>query len=137
MNAAQIRDVDLRARAKFSYLADPPGYDNWRSHAADVEAGRAWQGDCDDLASTTLDLLGRAGLPLGQLYRLCVTSPQATNGPGVDDHQIGCVWDDAGAAWIVGDTYGEAYPAKDCPHRTVRYQSLDDIFTWRDGAPWV
>lgn len=132
MDTRDIRAADLSARAKFTYLPDPPGRDTWRSHADDVLAGRPWQGDCDDLASTVLDLMFREGELLANLYRLRVSS----QGTETVDHMIACTWDYRGTAWIVGDTFGEAYPAKVCRHRALSYQSLDDLSTWREGAPW-
>lgn len=137
MRADEIRAWDLKARAKYSYLADPPGEDTWRSHADDVLAGKDWSGDCDDLASTVLDLLGRAGEPLSNLYRVIV----AANASAEPNHMIGAVADERGAVWVVGDTFGsEPYPAEDCPHRPVRYQRMSEVMpdnTWREGAPWA
>lgn len=133
MDAERIRAVDLSARARFVYTPDPADRDTWRSHADDVLAGRVWEDDCDGLASTVLDLLARAGVALPALYRLVVDS----SGCGRADHMIACAWDAAGACWIIGDTFGEAYPAKDCRHRPLQYQRMDDAITWRDGAPWA
>lgn len=133
MRARALQDADGRARLRFTYQPDLSDRDNWRSHADDVEAGRDWSGDCDDLASTVLDLLARASVPLDQLYRLIV-STRRNDAP---DHMMACAWDDRGACWIIGDTFGPAYPAQDCPHQPLQYQRMDDIGVWRDGAPWV
>lgn len=134
VNAAEIRRWDLAARARYVYQPDAPGTDTWRSHAPDVLAGCAWAGDCDDLASTVLDLCDRAGAQLPEQYRLIVTAP---NGEG---HMIAAQVDDAGRIWIIGDTFGsEPYPAESCPHKPVRYQRMSEVAddTWREGAPWT
>lgn len=133
MDAERIRRLDLQCRARFTYLADPPAADTWRSHLDDVRAGRPWQGDCDDLASTVLDALAEAGVPLSNLYRLEVGAA----GGAVMNHLIGCTWDDAGVCWIIGDTFGESYPATACRHRPFSYQRMDDVVTVREGAPWA
>jgi hypothetical protein len=132
VDADAICRLDAQARAGFTYLADPVGDDRWRSHADEALAGRPWSGDCDDLASTALDLLFRAGASLSNLYRLEVDA-----GSGRIDHMIACTWDDAGLAWIVGDTFKAAYPAGQCPHRPVQYQSLDATAVTHQGAPWA
>lgn len=59
------------------------------------------------------------------------------SGSGQIDHMIGATWDDAGLAWIVGDTFKACYPARDCLHRPVEYQSLDATYVTRRGAPWA
>lgn len=63
MLAADVRRWDQAARDGFTYAGDG-ALDTWRSHAADVLNSRPWRGDCDDLVSTVLDLLGRRGVPL-------------------------------------------------------------------------
>jgi hypothetical protein len=83
--------------------------------------------------STTLDLFAQAGAPLSGLYRVEVGAA----GAAAVNHLIGCAWDNAGVCWIIGDTFGEAYPAEVCRHRPFSYQRMDDIATVRDGAPWI
>lgn len=132
MDAETIRAWDVKARAGFNYQPDPPDDDTWRSHAPEVLDGMAWADDCDGLTSTVLDLLSRFGVPLSGLYRLiCSTKDGKT-----PDHMIGCVWDDVGACWVVGDTFGACYPARDCPHVVLEYASLDAPDTRHQGAPW-
>ena len=135
MNADQIRSIDAGARLHFTYRPDG-SRDLWRSHADAVLSGRAWAGDCDDLASTVLDLLGRAGLALEKRYRLAAS----TRGTETVDHLIAAAMDANGGFWIVGDTFGPAYPAGRCRHRLIEYQNLAEVRTgerrWRAGAPW-
>lgn len=131
---ADVIAADRRARAGFRYQTDGV-FDTWRSHADQVLAGEAWVGDCDDLASTVLDLLTRQGLPLDRAFRLLVASGDA---PGFD-HLVGAVRTLDGFV-VVGDTFGGAYPAGAMAHRAFAYQCLDAFAAgedgWRDGAPW-
>lgn len=131
MRASEIKHWDARARERFGYLADVG--DTWRSHADAVLRGEAWSGDCDDLASTALDLLGRAGLALDQQYRLEVDS----KGGSQVNHLVACVVDDAGGLWIVGDTFGVAYRAGGMMHAPIQYQHMSELPTVRLGAPWT
>lgn len=131
MKAAELAQVDTRARAKFTYVADVQ-MDRWRSHADDVERGAAWEGDCDDLASTVLDLLGRAGLDLEDRYRLTVSVGRN----GVVDHMVTAARDDDGRFWILGDTFAGSYRAEDMRHEPISYNHLTEK-AWRQGAPWA
>lgn len=134
MDAEAIQRWDALARSNWTYYEVPDGVTRlWRSFADDARAGKPWRGDCADLASTVLDLLARAGTPTSNLYRLEVDSSAC----GHVDHMIGATWDDAGLAWIVGDTFRPAYPAEQCPHRVIEYQRLDATYVTRQGAPWA
>lgn len=137
MDSDAIRKTDHRARALFTYKGDALNMDTWRSFADQVLAGDAWAGDCDDLASTILDLLGRDGLPLNRRYRLLI----ATQGDGWIDHQAACVQDDQGRFLMVGDTFGPAYSPPCISGAIRRYQRMDEWRgdgrpLWRDGAPF-
>ncbi|HKU53924.1 MAG TPA: hypothetical protein VJP60_01055 [Rhizomicrobium sp.] len=133
MDADAIRAVDARARSRFLYRAE--SIDNWRSHADAVLKGEAWFGDCDDLASTTLDLLGRDGVAADDRYRLVVSSTGAKK----PDHMVACVRADDGAFLIVGDTFKPAYAAAAMRHRGIFYNRLNETqpeAVWREGVPW-
>lgn len=130
MLAEAIKTHDRDARRNFTYRAEPG--DSWRSHAEDVRAARKWAGDCDDLASTALDLMGIAGLALEDRYRLVVKS---VNGY----HMVGCAVDAEGQFWIVGDTFRACYPASLMAHKPVEYNRLSEAGAdpvWREGIPW-
>lgn len=133
MEADAIRAVDARARGRFTYLAETG--DNWRSHADAVLKGMSWSGDCDDLASTALDLLGRDGVAAGDRYRLVVSS----SGTKKPDHMVACVRADDGAFLIVGDTFKPAYFVAAMRHRGIFYNRLNENLpeaVWREGVPW-
>lgn len=136
MRAADVIAADQLARAGFRYQGDGL-FDTWRSHADAALAGELWAGDCDDLASTVLDLVTRQGLALDRTYRLLVSS---TGAPGFD-HMVAAVQAEDGAFLLVGDTFGGAYPAGRMRHLPVKYQRLDEFAAgenrWRDGAPWT
>jgi lysozyme len=103
-----IREVDKFVRDRAVYTFDKPGKDQWRSYASQMLANPSYvlRGDCDDWASTVLDLLARKGVPKKQLIRAMVASPEAQKA-GIDcDHFIGIVKLDNGQKWTVGDTFG-------------------------------
>ncbi len=126
MNADQIKQIDAQARHRFTYLAD--AVDEWRSHADDVKANRQWEGDCDDLASTTLDLLSQNGMSPENMYRVMVSSTGGT----IIDHMIGYARDDPGVLWVVGDTFGASYKVSDMSHVEIQYSPCTDI-VWIDS----
>lgn len=133
MDTDAIRAIDARVRRRFTYLAETG--DNWRSHAEAVLKGQAWAGDCDDLASTALDLLGQGGVVLDDRYRLVVSSTGAKK----PDHMVACARADDGVFLIVGDTFKPAYPASAMRHRGVFYNRLNETqpeAVWREGVPW-
>lgn len=124
--------ADTMARRRFSYRADPRGQDIWRSHADAVLAGSAWSGDCDDLASTVLDLLGREGFSLEDRFRLLVGSGFSAK----IDHMVAAALS-GGRLLIIGDTFGPAYPIREMKHRPILYQRMSEARDgiWREGAP--
>lgn len=136
MDTATIKSWDEQARRNFTYVSDGV-FDTWRSHKADVLAGRPWEGDCDDLCSTTLDLMTSDGLLLELTWRLFVSSAY----DGQVDHMVGAVRDAEGGFWVVGDTFQPAYSALTKLHQIIEYQRMDE---WhpdgspviRAGAPW-
>lgn len=115
LTAAEIKKIDLAARQRFTYVADKPGRDQWRSFADSVLTGSPWTGDCDDLTFTTLDLLHRAGHDPAAFLRLMVS----TTGTDRVDHMIGAAEDADGQTWIVGDTFGRAYKWPDLRHKVL------------------
>lgn len=131
MDVDAVVAADRLARKRFTYKSEPG--DTWRSHADAALSGEAWAGDCDDLASTVLDILGREGLPLEDRFRLVV----ATEGKK-PNHLIACAFID-GSFQIVGDTFRPAYPAKAMRHRGIFYNRLSETkpeAIWREGVPW-
>lgn len=125
-----VDEADAAARRGFTPKADPERQDRWRSHYDDVMAGRSWEGDCDDLGSTFLDLLGRQhGIPEADLYAMVVMS---TGGL----HYVGCAHVD-GIFYIGGDAlFPGAYRAPP-KHTTIKYRRLSEPpDLWRDGAPF-
>lgn len=138
MLRAEIEIIDIAARKRWSYAADAAVQESWRSHADHVLRGEAWAGDCDDLASTVLDLLARDGVPPQSMWRVMVDS----YGGAKIDHQVGMVQDDAGMFLIVGDTFGPTSPAAASRHRIILAHRLDEYFPdgtamWREGPPWT
>jgi hypothetical protein len=119
----------------FTYEEDKPR-DEWRSHADDALAARRWKGDCDDLASTALDLLVRQhpDIDLSRLYRMCVKSPECP--PSVPyDHMVAGAMIRPGVLVIFGDTFAHPHTYARSPHRIMRYAPLSEGITWREGHP--
>jgi hypothetical protein len=137
MRRSSIILADTIARRRWTYLADPVGHDTWISHADEALNGIPWRGDCDDLAETVLDLLGRGGQALDKRWRLFAD----TDGDGKVDHLMGCAEDDAGTFWIVGDTGCSASIAPS-DYTIIEYHRLDQFRPdgspdVRGGTPWV
>ena len=109
----------------------------WVSHAIAVRANAAWAGDCDDLASTVLNLCYLDGASRDSRYFLEVW---ANPGDGSKvGHAIGAMTDDTGKFWIVGDTFFPApYPVEQMQHVPIQYHhQSEDISIWRAGVPWT
>lgn len=133
MDSNKFIEADTKARAKFTYVSDGV-FDTWRSHTDEALANHDWSGDCDDLASTVLDILTREGLALTDCWRLMVSSRHT----GTMDHMIACAIDDKGEFWIIGDTFGAAYHAEKLKHQPIDFQRMDkaDTDEVQVGTPW-
>lgn len=120
----------------FTYEGERPGKDVWRSHADDAMAGKRWRGDCDDLASTALDILIRTnpGIDQSKLYRMCVRSPQCPADVPYD-HMVAGAMIRPGLLVIFGDTFAHPHAYVRSPHRIVRYAAVSEGVVWRDGHP--
>ena len=113
--AARIQEIDALVEARFSYALPPehlPDPENISSLRA-VRAGRAWTGDCDDLAITTLDALRQSGVGKDRMKALFVAVVE--DGRVLGFHLIGVVADDEGREWVVGDTMTTPFPAAALP----------------------
>lgn len=134
MKSSKIREIDNYVRAKYTYKYDRPEKDEWRSRHTEVLAGKPWQGDCDDLASTTAYMLTKYGLPLSSAW-LCLVD---SSGDGKIDHAIAMCKDDEGKTWVIGDTFGQnlggAYPLKQMKHALKKWCRYDDILMWYEGS---
>lgn len=134
LTVSRVDAIDRQARKGFTYRQEPG--DTWRSHADDIFHDRAWQGDCDDLASSCLDMLSQMpGVEMSDLYRLMVSSV----GGKLPDHMVAAVWIvDSKAFRIVGDTFRPSYDAAAMKHRCFFYNRMDEQrpVLWRVGAPW-
>lgn len=123
LSRTSIENVDKLARERFTYKADPVLKDTWRSHAKQVLAGEAWSGDCDDLASTVLDLLGRNGVALEDRYRLYVASDKSDT----VDHMVAAVRANDGDIYVVGDTFAPIYKLNRMAHRLLGSEKLSGL----------
>lgn len=119
-----IKTADMRVRANFTYTPDV--VDNWRAHSHAVLNSRPWEGDCDDLSTTALDMLGRQGQPLDRMWLVLVAAQTGNRLGGRLDHLIGVVEDDAGKFWVVGDTSHTTVELKEMTYRPLVYMSAAD-----------
>lgn len=115
-----IKAADSKARARFTYKLDAG--DTWRSHAAVALAGKAWRGDCDDLASTASDIAIRMGAKKADMWFAVVSSTRN----GRVDHMIAIAKDQRGVFWVIGDTFGPAYKLSTMKHELIDVHNL----TW-------
>ena len=123
----EIMNISLDTKANFNYLADVE--DNWRVHSSEVLTKQTWKGDCDDLTSTTLDMLVRNGQPRNKIW-FVLADVEHKN---MLDHLIGMIQDADGHFWIVGDTSSQnAYPASQMKYRIVAVANGSDPMTWVD-----
>lgn len=125
-----IRRADAAARARFTYRHDPPGRDTWVSHADAVRAGRAWQGDCDDLGSTALELAIELGADPARLHRALVASPYCPPDQAFD-HYVALAQAEDGDWWVFGDTYTPALPLAHSGHRVHASARIADGPHWQ------
>jgi predicted transglutaminase-like cysteine proteinase len=126
LTSLQILSTNLTARDRFIYTSDVK--DNWRVSSARVLLDQRWTGDCDDLASTTLDMLIRAGQPLNKAWLVLVD----VDHKNLLDHLVAMVEDDSGQHWIVGDTmHGLPIPVAEVKFSVVALARADTMREWR------
>jgi hypothetical protein len=94
--------ISMQVYKGYIYTAD--GVDSWNSYSADQIAGKIWRGDCDDLTSTTLDMLYRAGQPLDKMWMLL----NNVESHGTMDHIVGIIQAADGKYYVVGNTNEKA-----------------------------
>ena len=61
----EIDNIFHKVSDLFTYVSDKENYDqpeHWKQHAAAVNAGEDFTGDCDDFANTCAELLSQAGI---------------------------------------------------------------------------
>jgi hypothetical protein len=124
-----MRQVEIRARAQYTYSTDIE--DSWRVHTHTVYAGVAWTGDCDDLTSTVLDMMGREGQPMNKMWFILVNVDRSAM---TADHIIGVVEDRDGKIWVVGDTGPFARPLQDVTYRILAWARLDRPKVWNTSV---
>lgn len=131
-----VTAADNLAQRFFSYQPEPGKTDVWRSFADQAVAGQRWKGDCDDLASTALDLLVRAHPDVDQslLFRLCVATPECERWVPYD-HMVAAYINHLGNLVCFGDTFGVPARPRDRGYRVAQYSRLSEGIVWRQGSP--
>lgn len=130
----QVREVDKMVRDLATYVPDPALRDSWTSYAREVEAGRPFEGDCDDWAQTALVIGCNLGWPKRQLFRALVSS----TGEHID-HMIGLVDLGPDGMWTLGDTFGppvkvDIAAGKAGPHKIIETARISEGRKWRKWA---
>jgi hypothetical protein len=135
MQVSDLLKYDAWVRENFVYLADPENLDSWRSHLHEVteQHDKEWNGDCDDLASTTLDALSRVW-DTALLWRALV---RAEGSPGnvFVDHMIGLARMPGGPLYIVGDTFGSPCLTTQRGHKIQMVSQVSAGVSWKQGLP--
>lgn len=139
MTFDEVKQIDARARERFSYKVEEFNLLHWRSHADAVRRGEPWHGPCGDLTSTVLDLAtNEGGVPLTECFRIIV----GANGGFKADHIVACIKTSDRGYVIFGDTGGPPYPASRMPHRPLEFNRMDEAgpkhedIVWRYRTPW-
>lgn len=136
---AACKVADSRARQHFTYAPEPIGQDEWRSYADKVRAKEPFKGDCDDLASTVLDLVtgwiadGSVEGETSDLFRLCVKSPACPPWQAYD-HMV-AAYIHAGDLFCFGDTNGSIQRPRERGYSIAQYSRVSEGIVWRKGAP--
>lgn len=123
----EAASVDARARELIRLREDRA--DKWHSLASEVQAGRRYSGDCDDLVSTVLDLWAQSGARPSQLGRIVVVNPQPEEG-GDPEHMVATL-EVEGILYVGGDTYGEMRPWSDVDYAPLWITTADMGLKWK------
>lgn len=123
----QIMNISLETKDNFRYVSDL--IDIWRIHSSSVIDGKVWRGDCDDLVSTTNDMMIRNGQPRNKVWFALVN----VSNRKILDHLVGIVEDADGRYWVVGDTSQQnAYPIEHLKYKVVAIARASDVKAWFD-----
>lgn len=125
LSVSQASNISHAVQNGYVYKADT--VDSWNSFSASQLAGITWYGDCDDLTSTTLDMLYRSGQPLNKMWMLL----NDVESHGVLDHIVGVIQASDGKYYVVGDTSTENfYPLADFKYSPRGVVRLDQRHNW-------
>ncbi len=89
--------------------------------------------NCDSLTSTVANLIALQGEPLSNLWFAHVDS----NGDSKIDHMIG-FWLDTtrNIMYVIGDTFGPCYPARQMQHKLKTACRINNILSWYKVADY-
>lgn len=125
-----IHAADSLVRKNWTYLSDE--HDTWRVHTSTVLNNQIWLGDCDDIATTTLEVLARAGQPRDKMWLVLVAAQLSYRIQGRLDHLVAIVQDSEGEFWVVGDTNGKVYRLSDMTYRPIVYTDMNTL-DWKSA----
>lgn len=125
LSYAKAHEISLSVQKGYVYTADP--VDNWNSYSALHVRHETWYGDCDDLTSTTLDMLHRAGQPLDKMWMLL----NNVRSRGTLDHVVGVIQTSDGRYYVVGDTDARSmYPIEKMTFSPRALARMDNPGVW-------
>ncbi len=125
-----LRKIDELVKSRFRYQKED--IDSWNP-AIDTILGThdLFEGDCDDLATTTVAIAICAGVPPEKLG-MAVTS---TDGGADANHMVSFYKADDGTLYALGDTMGGVRPMKSTQNRVLYWTYMDDDSWWgEDGS---
>jgi predicted transglutaminase-like cysteine proteinase len=125
LTPVELQNISHNVFNHFVYKSD--AVDSWDDYVAIVDRGQIFYGDCDDITSTTLNALERAGQPLNKMWMMLVN----VESHGDLDHIIGVIQDSNGTYWVVGDTNPtNAYPLARLTYSPRAMVRLDQRHKW-------
>lgn len=119
-----IKEIDRTVDNQWVYKPDGPK-DVWQSFATSITNGLTVYGDCDDKASTALQLAVEAGVPLDRLVRVVAATEDIPN------HFLGAYEDDEGHWWTLGDTITRTTRFDYMNYTVYKYSRLNEGNIWR------
>lgn len=125
MNFAAIKSFNSRMTNGLSYRWENYVNERWDSKVDDFLMGKSVKGDCDELATTAMELAVIAGVPRERVLRILATTQGGM-------HMTAGYIDDAGEIWVFGDTFSpQMQKLRHTPHRILAYSRSSEEGNWR------
>lgn len=122
-----VRSVNSAIHTQFNYKKDGNNdLTSWSIGTEVLLAGDTFQGDCEDLALTTIEILIDTGIPKEKLFKFLTRSGRNKTKA---NHMIAGFEDKAGQIWIIGDTFFKGI-------RKLEHVSNDHIIDKYSRVSW-